>query len=172
MSRKSSWVGVLAMGASVLVACTSTVLPAVKPGSPTASDQVSMPTGPGSTPTPTPNPCTPDAIGRVTVHGVILDSQGRPVEGTTVTGKDLNGRADAFGICPSSDTMSVPAQPGAYTLGPIYPGSNVVITVSKPGYRTREGTIVPMANLTGDPNTNRLDFGGSNPQLALEPETK
>jgi hypothetical protein len=109
----------------------------------------------GATAAPTAIPSTPDTSSRATIQGIVFDSAGQRVDGAVVTGKVLGAGTFANG----SDTLSVTTQQGSYALNGAPTGQTVLVTITKDGFIPRQQTVVPLANLQGDPNQNRLDFG-------------
>ncbi len=89
---------------------------------------------------------------------------GKPID-TLAPTDDPNNKSG----CTYLRVRTVLTQSGAYQFGGMFAGYPVQITASKPGYVTRQRTFTPLANLASDPQFNRLDFGGKNPELALTP---
>jgi hypothetical protein len=141
---------------------TPTAAPSANPAGPAASASpisgapASATPAPGATnATPTAIPSTPDTSSRATIQGTIFDSQGNRVDAATVVGKILGAGTFANG----SDTLTVTTQLGSFALNGAPTGATVLVTVTKEGFATRQQTIVPLANLQGSPDQNRMNFG-------------
>jgi hypothetical protein len=137
-----------------LTACVTQPIgqPSPNPSTPTAS------VSPSPIPvSPIPSASTtPDISAPATVHGIVYDDLQQRVSDATVTAKVLSGA----GKFPNgSDTLTTTTQVGAYALHGVPSGSTVLVTVSKDGFTSREQTVIPLANLQGNPDANRLDFG-------------
>jgi hypothetical protein len=140
--------------------------PSTKPSTPAsgapASGTPASPASPASgasaaTPSaaPTAIPSTPDTSSRATIQGIVFDDQDQRLSDVTVTGKILGAGTFANG----SDTLSVSTQVGSYALNGAPTGQTILITAGKNGLTTRQQTIVPLANLQGNTDQNRVDFG-------------
>lgn len=163
------------LSVAVLAGCPSTpttptpsgsasVKPSGTPsGTPASPSSPSSPSGSASTasPAPTAIPSTPDTSSRATIQGIVFDDTDQRLSDVTVTGKILGAGTFANG----SDTLSVSTQVGSYALNGAPTGQTILITATKNGFTTRQQTIVPLANLQGNTDQNRVDFGvrtGSN----------
>jgi hypothetical protein len=158
---------------SALVMILAAGCPAGTPANPATAPQASAsaPTASPAAPAlsvpslmvPTPGPSTADTSARTTIHGKVYTALGDPVDGATVTAKVLGSGRYPGG----SNSLTVTTQYGSYTLNGTPTGETILVTASKSGLRTREQTIVPLANLEGNPRANRVDFGGDDPSTAL-----
>jgi hypothetical protein len=132
-----------------------------KPSAPASPASPGAPTSPApgsaapATAAPTAIPSTPDTSSKATIHGVVFDDTLQRLSDVSVTGKVLGAGTFANG----SDTLTTSTQVGSYSLNGAPTGQTILITVTKNGFTTRQKTIVPLANLQGDPSANKLDFG-------------
>lgn len=164
--RRSGW---SLTGVALLLTTACLADPPATPASasPSASATASVPAVPSAVvPLPavtSPPPATVDTSARTTLHGKVYTALGDPVDGASVTAKVMGTGRFPNG----SNTMTVTTQFGAYAFNGTPTGETVVITVTKSGLKTREQTIVPLANLSGNPRANKVDFGGDDPSTAL-----
>ncbi|MBC7543619.1 MAG: Ig-like domain-containing protein [Candidatus Sericytochromatia bacterium] len=100
----------------------------------------------------------------------MFDDSGSRLDDATVTGKVLGAGVFSNG----SDILTMTTRTGAsgpvtdtgtgtiqdYSYGLYAPGgSTILVTATKPGFTTRQQTIVPTNNERGDYSVNRLTFG-------------
>jgi hypothetical protein len=138
-----------------LAACVNQ--PITQPSTnPPASTQ---PGTPSTTPLQPGTVTPPDVSAPATVHGLVYDDLQQRISDATVTAKVLSG---AGKFANGSDTLTTTTQVGSYSLASAPAGCTILVTVSKPGYTSREQTIIPLSNLQGNPSANQLDFGMRN----------
>jgi hypothetical protein len=163
MQKSAKFAKALAIAASfsmmTVTACVNQPItqpsgtPSGTPGTPLPG----IPSGNPGSPNPAqPGTVTPDISAPATVTGIVYDDLQQRVSDATVTARILSGRG-AFAN--GSDTLTTTTQVGAYALMNVPSGATVLVTVSKDGFTRREQTIIPLANLQGNPDANRLDFG-------------
>ncbi len=109
------------------------------------------------TPSATPSPEEDDisVIERTTFNGLVYDDTSTSLDGVTVTAKSLNSSV--------AYEVSTVTAGGTYAFNNAPAGIQIEITASRNGYTTRRRVEVLKSNKTGDPTTNRYDFGGSGP---------
>ena len=118
-----------------------------------------------ASPTPTPEPSASSSSStdvstraETTVNGQLFDISGQLVEGE-VRLETLQGTP----ITKNSQTRG-----GTYVFNAIPAGVPIRLTAIAPGYASWSQTTVLKSNLTGDPDANRVDFGGNTqPQNVL-----
>lgn len=146
----------IATSFSVLTLAACVNQPLTPPsGTPSATPGTPLPGTPSAAPGQ-PGTVSPDVSAPATVTGIVYDDMQQRVSDATVTAKILGG---SHTFANGSDTMTTTTQVGAYALMGVPSGATVLVTVSKDGMTRREQTIIPLANLQGNPDANRLDFG-------------
>lgn len=86
-----------------------------------------------------------------TINGKVYDTNKNLISGAIVTVKDLRNYYKAM------DTIN-----GNYVFRNIPICQDLLLTVSKEGYKTKSRRVLPRSNLNGDTNGNVYHFGGDN----------
>lgn len=121
----------------------------------------SLPTAQPSTPLPS---ATSDisVIERSTFNGKVLNREGAPINGATVTARSLNSSI------PFEATSTTAG--GAYAFNNAPTGVQIEIIVSMPGVAPRRRVEVIKSNKDGNPYANQYDFSGESLALSNLPE--
>lgn len=152
--------------ASASVAPTASASASVAP---TASGSAAASVAPSATNSTTPSSqtgTTSDVKERATFNGTVYDVDGTVLDGAKVSAKSIDTGVTWVGQ--EQDTAN-----GSYVFQNAPVGTRVEITAVKTGFTTRTRTVVLKSNLTGDPDANTYDFGGTQPnsgQFALQDE--
>lgn len=118
-------------------------------------------------------PCTQNIICPTTISGAVFDTLGRPLDGVTITGKIVTTEVLGHLLfsANSSDTEVTTTKAGRYAIEDAPSGATIRIIASKPGYTTRQKTIIPRPHQEGPSSSNDLTFGKNVLTGALEPDS-
>jgi hypothetical protein len=88
---------------------------------------------------------------RTTFNGKIFDENHAPLDGVTVKAVSMS-----TAVPYQAETFSTA---GTYAFNRVPAGTQIQISIHKPGFSTRQRIEVLKSNNEGDPNANRYDFG-------------
>jgi hypothetical protein len=118
-------------------------------------------------------PCAQTIVCPTTIQGGVLDGAGQPLDGVTITARIVTTAplGEHLFSGTSSDTQVTTTVAGKYAITDAPTGATIQITASKPGYLTRQKSIIPVSRQAGPPTLNDVTFGKDGKTGALHPQS-